>query len=516
MSYLEKYLKYKNKYLRYKNQLKGGGGKSVLFIIIEDDGIGDLIYGLKFYEYMKDELNIDNIIIYFMSEYPDSRNMSDKLAEKYKIIWQKYEDKITILSSENIRTNYYPLILSNDDIKNIYFTPLLHNWMNNTGNYNINLNFFLKQKNKKYYYISDPSPSPIPKNISKLIVDNKYYATIPQLGLFIDDKPIINHNKIIKQYKEHSDIHIFNGFCYSHSFYLRNNSFGNYPNNGYIGMFYLFCMIKYALEIKSDDKQFIINIISPINLYINDEEKKKIKEYIHDLKIKEYYNRDNWDDPEPEPTLEESSTYIDTINRDNLKLYSLSIERVLYNCIIDTKIDDFTVNIFNSNKTEDVLSTKKFTINIYDPFPISDIVFDEYISDTNVPFIGTAGINSLIDCIFKFVKIPICELYFHHEFFVDTFDNGKYENTLDIKSWLLSIYKLCSKYTPIIDKKSPHYLKGDQNLCDCTSYLDQYNKLKEIFNFENLNNNMQQLKNYYYEHHNLKKNLLLYLKSDTL
>jgi len=41
--------------------------------------------------------------------------------------------------------------------------------------------------------------------------------------------------------------------------------------------------------------------------------------------------------------------------------------------------------------------------------------------NTNVPFIGIAGINSLIDCIFKYGKIPISELYGHHFGFIREF-----------------------------------------------------------------------------------------------
>ena len=117
--------------------------------------------------------------------------------------------------------------------------------------------------------VSDASPSPSPDIIDETSV-NTYYGTINSLGILpyndepVDIIPIANN--------------IFNGFCYTHAFFRREYT-ANSPTNGFLGIFYLYCMIKFAIDSNPGALQHKINMICPYKSIYKDY--KLINQIIH-------------------------------------------------------------------------------------------------------------------------------------------------------------------------------------------------------------------------------------------
>ena len=506
MDYQKKYIKYKKKYINLENSIiqkyQIGGGKcaycskegpirhcdrcrligycctecqkadwprhsldclpknenTVLFIVVDNDGLGDLAYGIHFCQNMKKTLKITTVVIYFFKheklEAP-ANNMNNEMVRKFidenkdlKIIeftHQEYKSYETNLSnSPLIRTiikEHYRII----------FIPKLY-WFDEQSK----IIDYARSKNKKCYKITDPSPDPEVLSTKKGTLN----ATLDDLGILLDPPQmkvdIIENN-------------ILNGFCYTHSFFYRHpNTQQN--NNSHIGMFYLYCMIKWADYILPNQELRIINIVCKIKNNNIEKLVGSVERYHQSIKDKII------------------NTFEDCVKKSFIDSSILQNE---INIIVDKKYDFSTRDY---RPTEGV----KWIINLIDIFPIDQIGFDRLIMNTNVPFIGTAGIHSLIDCIFKYGKIPICELYTHHDKFINDFNDHSIFR--ELSDYLINYIKnmCCPRPVPL-------------KICPCNTYNQIY---EIIFNLciNNLNENMKCLYDYFFENYKLRKNLVKKLK----
>lgn len=427
---------------RHKEDCSPKNVNTVLFIIVDNDGLGDLAYGLHFCQIMKRTLTITTVVIYFFKhikiEAP-ANNMNNEMVRKFieenkdlKIIeftHQEYKSHETNLSnSPLIRTiikEHYRII----------FIPKLA-WFDEKSE----IIDYARSKNKKCYKITDPSPEP--KVLST--IKGTFNATLDDLGILLDPPQmkvdIIENN-------------ILNGFCYTHSFFNRETYTGE-NNNAYIGMFYLYCMIKWADYIIQNQELRIINIVCKI---------KNIPESILKSQI--------------------------------LKTFKDCVEKSLIDeSILQNEINIIVSKEYDFSRVHKPKEGVKWIINLIDIFPIDQIGFDKFIMNANVPFIGTAGIHSLIDCIFKYGKIPICELYTHHNKFIDDFNTH-------------SIFRELSHYLINHIKNMCSPIPSKLEFCACETYNQIYEIIFQLC-INNLNENMKCLYYYFFENYKLRRNLV--------
>ena len=187
-----------------------------------------------------------------------------------------------------------------------------------------------------------------------------------------------------------------------------------------------------------------------------------------------------------------------------------NINQHINNCILkgilSQEFANPNINFYNSLEEIDttIVPTKKWNINLIDVFPLNQNDFDRYIMNTNVPFIGTAGINFLIDCIFKYGKIPISELYGHHTGFIREFISKS--EFPEFNTYLDNMLRLC-----------PPRQKGSQviklPMCDCSHFQQTFIKMVHIIlpDLETFNSKMETLHRLFNTRHNLKNNILIKL-----
>jgi hypothetical protein len=463
MDYKKKYIKYKKKYIDLENSTiqkyhVGGANNTALFIVVDNDGLGDLAYGLHFCQKMKQELNITTVVIYFFENVKlqaPANNINNEMVTNFidenkdlKIIEFKHQEYIR--HERDLSGSVLIRKIINDHYRTI-FIPKLY-WFDEESN----IISYARSINKKCYKITDPSPDGVVLSTKKGTLN----ATLDNLGILLDPQQmkvdIIENN-------------ILNGFCYTHSFFNR------YPttkenNNSFIGMFYLYCMIKWADYILPNQDLRIINIVCKIKNKLIEDMVGSVGRYHQSIKDK----------------------IINTFKDCVAKCYiDESILQNEINIIVDKQYD-FSRRDFKPT------GGVKWIINLIDIFPIDQIGFDRLIMNVNVPFIGTAGIHSLIDCIFKYGKIPICELYTHHDKFINDFNDH-------------SIFRELSNYLIKYIKNMCCPRPKQLTLCPCETYNQIYEIIYNLC-INNLNENMKCLYEYFFEKYNLSKNLVIKLK----
>jgi len=457
------------------------------------------------------ELEIISITIFFFegTEIKVNNNMDNPMVTQFKIEFPDLkiynftqEEYIEYITKKDTSIQFCILLRNLISMHDrILIIPDLHWWdkYNKIKNY---VNTFKNTlKKKEYYIITDASPD------QSLYDDDdpqRLHGTTYRLGIFIED--YIGNNiiptsaRLLKKYTQKPiKVLTLNGFCYTHSFFTRSSF--PYPNNKFTGLFYLFCMIKYAKYIDFN-AYYVINIVTKIKTERDILE--KIKGFL--FNCKKYINPEHEHIPDEIPDeipnqIPEQFYYINIITKKNAHKIMTS--------------EYFRVNRYKV----------RFIINIIDIFPLSQLEYDAEILKVNVPFLGTAGLHSLIDCIFKYRKIPICELYTHHRIFIENF------HSFDIfDEYFANIYDLCNgrhdvgrpvplnritisyaedvnidpyyNYTPKINY---------EGLCNCVNFNNMYDIIIDILK-DDYENKMEYLYNYYLEECNLKTNLIKFFE----
>ena len=358
----------------------------VLFIVVYDDGLGDLAYAMKFFAIFQQVLKIKQVYIVDYGsrldlEHPMVHGLTNSTDVNISVIekWRKLEKAEYF--GEIGRILQLPFQLLDEDW---FFVPMIHKWMESKQAV-----LFESRLKNQCFYVSDPSVS-----VREYVCRDGPHHCFAVLPIILSKGMGI----LLPKEKKQANIHTkasFVGFCYTHAVGVNDRL---QSANSNIGLLYLFCLLRYAACHSSG---------GTIKLYMP-------------LAIQEI----------PNCSTDEAATFL----WDFLKSQQSSLKAVgfdLQRCELKVqKKEDFTSSTISSE------SKCIWKLVVVDSFPMNDQEFERLCSKSNVPFLGTAGINSLVDCLFKYQKIPICELYMHHDLFMDDL---KYYLTRNLKEYLVLV-----------------------------------------------------------------------------